>query len=308
MATEIKSSTSEIPAWLAPYVSGTPSTGTPGSADYNPGSVGLLDMATANINAPNAAYTTSRTDAINGVGNRIANLNPMQTNALNATGSMQPSALVGQGAGLMGMGGSGTYNTEMAQRYMDPYMQQVVDQQKKSAVADYQRQMPTLQSQAFQAGAGRGTRSALMQSEANRNLQNNLQNIQAQGLQNAWQQGQGQFNTEANRQIQAGQGLGALGQTDFNQRMGINAAQQAAGATYQGQEQNQLTTAYEDYLAKQREPYQKLGWYSDILNGIPASANTSMMYTPSARPNIAGQTAGLLASGLGYLGGASASK
>jgi hypothetical protein len=203
----------------------------------------------------------------------------------------------------MGMAGSSTYNSPMAQRYMDPYMQMVVDQQKKSAVADYQRQMPSLTSAAYSAGAGRGTRSALMQSEANRNLQNNLQNLEAQGLQNAWQQGQAQFNTEAGRQLQAGEGILGAASTDYAQRMGINAAKQAAGATMQGQEQNQLTTAYEDYLAQQREPYQKLGWYSDMLQGIPASSSASTMYTPTARPSSAVNNAALITKGIGYLGG-----
>jgi hypothetical protein len=296
MAVGYSNTQSEIPDWLKPYVTGYDASGT--LVDPNKG---VLGRAGALLNQAPATYDATKAEAIGSVQNRIAGFNPMQEQAFKDIGTMAPSEYIGQGAGLMGMAGTSTYNAPMAQRYMDPYMQMVVDQQKKSAVADYQRQMPSLTSAAYSAGAGRGTRSALMQSEANRNLQNNLQNMQAQGLQNAWQQGQGQFNTEAARQLQAGQGLLGAAGTDYSQRMGINAARQAAGGTMQGQEQNLLSTAYEDYLAQQREPYQKLGWYSDVLQGIPASASASQMYTPSGKVNTAGQNLGLITAGLGSI-------
>lgn len=296
MAISYTNAAYEVPDWLKPYVLGyNPETKT--QEGFN-----LLGKAAGYAEQPAAPYDPSKEAAISSVANRIAGMDPMQKQAIERLGGMEASPYVGQGAGLMGLAGTGTYDTATAQRYMDPYMQSVVDQQKKAAIADYQRQMPTLQSGAWQVGAGRGTRSALLQSEANRNLQNNLQNIQAQGLQNAWQQGQGQFNTEAARQLQAGQGLGQLGQTDYTQMMGINAAQQAGGAARQGLEQTQLNTAYENYLAQQREPYQQLGFMSDLLSGLPTSAYTSQMYTPAARPDVAGQRTGAITSGLGYLG------
>lgn len=307
MAAGFTGTQNEIPDWLKPYVTGYDKSGT--EVDKSGGVLGRgMALLNQGVDPETGVYTPTvydptQAEAMASVKNRIADFNKYQTAANEAALNLKPSSYLGQGAGLMGMAGTGTYNAATAQQYMDPYMQMVVDQQKKSAIADYQRQMPELQSSAFQAGAGRGTRSALMQSEANRNLQNNLQNIQAQGLQNAWQQGQGQFNTEAARQLQAGQGLLGAAGTDYNQQLGVIQAQQGVGAALQNQEQTKLDTAYENFLAQQREPYQKVGFMSDILQGIPANANTSTMYTPTARPSTAVNNMALITKGLGYLGG-----
>jgi hypothetical protein len=298
MAAGFTGTQNEIPDWLKPYVTGYNKEGT----EVDPKG-GILGRATAMVDQTPATYDATKAEAMKSVGNRIADFNQYQIDANTGILNLKPSQYLGQGAGLMGMAGTGTYNAATAQQYMDPYMQMVVDQQKKSAIADYQRQMPELQSSAFQAGAGRGTRSALMQSEANRNLQNNLQNIQAQGLQNAWQQGQGQFNTEAGRQLQAGQGLLGAAGTDYAQQTGVLNAQAGVGAAQQNLEQTKLDTAHEDYLAQQREGYQKLGFMSDVLQGVPANAYTSTMYTPSARPSTAVNNMALITKGLGYLGG-----
>lgn len=300
----------QVPDWLKPYVFGYDPTKKQGEEGYytdiDPTTGeplgGLLGRAMAMGSSDMPLYDISPEAAKSSVANRIAGMDPMQERAIQDLASMQPSAYTGQGAGLMGLAGTGTYDTATAQRYMDPYMQQVVDQQKKSAIADYARQMPSLTSSAYGVGAGRGTRSALMQSEANRNLQNNLQNIQAQGLQNAWQQGQGQFNTEANRMMAAGQGLIGAGAQDYTQMTGINAAQQQGGAARQNLAQNQLNTAYENYLEQQRRPFEKLGWMSDILSGMPTSGYSSRMFTPAARPDVAGQSSAATTTGLGYLG------
>ena len=326
MATTTSTTTPEIPDWAKPYVLGPQeggasvkdASGTPYQGILNQ-AIGLASAETPQY-GPAAAYTDEEgtyhpaqttqewvNQNIGSTAGRVAGFNPLQNTAFENIGKMQPSEYLDRGAGLAGLAGTRTYDAGTAQQYMNPYMQQVVDQQKQAAIQDYSRAMPGLQSQAYRQGAGRGTRSALVQSEANRNLQNNLQNIQAQGLQNAWQQGQGQFNTEAGRQLQAGLGLGQIGQNAYLQNLGINQAQQAAGLTGQNLQQNQFNTAYETWLAQQRDPYQRLGFASDILNGMPANAYTSNMYTPSARPNVGAQTAGLIGAGLGYLGGMNSS-
>lgn len=308
-----------IPEWLRPFIMGGTARDAQGNPIYEIDPItgqtkkdasgnpipktfsGILPQVTALGNAPYAPYNATMEDAIKNTSNRVARLSPLQEYAFNATAAMTPSNYIQQGGDLMNAAANRSYDVNAAKQYMDPYMQMVVDQQKKTAIQDYQRQLPTLGASAFQQGAGRGTRSALMQSEANRNLQNNLQNLQAQGLQNAWKQGQDQFNAEANRQYQIGTGLGQLGQTQYEQMMGINQAQQGAGAAIQNQLQNILNTNYEDYLAEQRRPYQQLGFMLDAYQGIPVGSYSQTMFTPSARPDVAGQTAGAITSGIGSI-------
>lgn len=91
----------------------------------------------------------------------------------------------------------------VADSYMSPYMQNVVDIQMREAarqadILDQQRN-----SQLARAGAFGGSRQAIIQSEADRNRLQQLGDIQATGLQRAYEQGMGQFNQDLGRDLQA---------------------------------------------------------------------------------------------------------
>jgi len=90
-----------------------------------------------------------------------------------------------------------------ANQFMSPYMQNVVDVQQREAqrtadIAGTQRG-----AQAARSGAFGGSRAAIMDAEAARNLATQKGDIQAQGLQSAYQNAQQQFNTEQNSRLQA---------------------------------------------------------------------------------------------------------
>jgi hypothetical protein len=168
----------------------------------------------------------------------VAEFNPLQERAFLDIGGMRPSSQLGQATGLAGLAGlraeqMGKYDPykaenyfrapqmremtfdydrvgtksfarpDAAQEYMSPYMQGVVEQQKKQALRDYSRQIPGLQSAGIRSGARGGTREAILQAEAQRGLQDQLGGLQAIGLQNAYQQAQQQFNTEQAARLQA---------------------------------------------------------------------------------------------------------
>jgi len=130
------------------------------------------------------------------------------------------------------MGGPQSYTGDSVTQYMSPYQQNVVDVQKAEAMRDAQKQLMGANLGSARQGTYGGARNALMQSEANRNLQTQMGNIQATGSQNAFQNAQQQFNTQqqlsqaaqqANLQAQLGtQQLGA------NQNMQAQLANQAA--------------------------------------------------------------------------------
>jgi hypothetical protein len=191
------------------------------------------------------------------------------------------------------------------QAYMSPYMQNVVDFQKTQAVSDYGRQLPGQQAAASRAGAFGGSRQAIVESEAQRNLQNTLGGIQAQGSQQAFEQANKnlQFGSQLGLQGlglagQMGQQLGQLGQTAFGQQAAAAQAQQAAGATQQAQSQDILNKRYEDFMQQQTFPQSQLQFYSSLLRGVPVSPNQTM-YQYQAPASAASQVAGL---GMGALG------
>jgi len=117
--------------------------------------------------------------------------------------------------------GADRFGSQAMQDYMSPYMSGVVAQQKRGAMQDFARQMPGLRASAARSGALGGTREALMRSEAQRNLQGQLQGIEATGLQNAFQQAQQQFGADRAAQMQA-----ALA----NQQAGLTTGQQNLAA------------------------------------------------------------------------------
>jgi hypothetical protein len=93
----------------------------------------------------------------------------------------------------------------VSQGYMSPYMQNVVNSQQREARRAGEIQRNQNQGQAVQQGAFGGSRQAILEAERQRNLGTQLGDIQAQGLQQAYTQGQGQFNTEQNAYMQAQQ-------------------------------------------------------------------------------------------------------
>lgn len=137
--------------------------------------------------------------------------------------------------------GADRFGSQAMQDYMSPYMSGVVAQQKRGAMQDYARQMPGLRASAARSGALGGTRESLMRSEAQRNLQGQLQGIEATGLQNAFQQAQQQFGADRAAQMQASlanqqAGL-TTGQQNLAAQLGIQ--QLGAGQSLQSQQLNQ---------------------------------------------------------------------
>ena len=92
-----------------------------------------------------------------------------------------------------------------ADAYMSPYMQNVVDIQKREAARQSGIQGLQQQAQAVSAGAFGGSRDAIMRAERERNLAQQTGDIQAQGSQTAYQQAQQQFNAEQQARLQAQQ-------------------------------------------------------------------------------------------------------
>ena len=142
-----------------------------------------------------------------------------------------------------------------SEAYMSPYMQNVVDIQKRESNRDYAKQLQELNKQATAANAFGGSRQAIERSEAARNQATKLADIEAQGLQQAYQSGMGQFSAEQGLGLQAGQAnLGAAQQTAQQNQAAINQqrsqyvqqALDAAKNNYGGQltaaQQNQIAT------------------------------------------------------------------
>lgn len=250
-------------------------------------------------------------------GEQIAQFTPMQIEAFKKAGSlgydprsMQAAAGM-QGAAERAMGygyapnqfEGGTFDQGAAQQYMSPYMQSVVDIQKREAQRQSGIQGTQQQAQAAQSGAFGGSRDAIMRAERERNLGQQMGDIQAQGSSAAFQQAQAQFNADQARRMQAQQlgeqssqygaglglqglqagmqgysNLGSMGQNLYGQNISNIGMQQQYGTQQQQQVQNVLGAQQANFAAAQNYPYKQMGFMSDIIRGAPLSATGSTVY------------------------------
>lgn len=223
----------------------------------------MVGKATALSEAPYQAYG----------GERVAGFNPLQQQSFQNAQGQQVAGQIGAGSGIAGAAslqalGAAGYNPQQVQgaqlsnfmmgpaqqvgtqsflqgnnaaAYMSPYMQQVVDMQKREAIRDDAIMRQSRQAQAVNAGAFGGSRQAIMEAEAQRNLGTRLGDIQATGLQGAFQNAQQQFNQEQGLGLQAqtaNQGAGlTTGQANLQSLLGVQ--QLGANQFLQAQGMNQ---------------------------------------------------------------------
>ena len=113
---------------------------------------------------------------------------------------------------------TGTFGTQQAQQYMNPYLQASLDPQLAEARRQSQITQMGNNAQAAKAGAFGGSRGALMNTETQRNLGTNLANITGQGYNTAYNNATQQFNADQARQLQAQQ------QTEQSRQFGAGQA------------------------------------------------------------------------------------
>ena len=277
-----------------------------------------------------AGFQPMQTRAQEGVANMRA---PGQFGqAMDVTGAGIGGALgtAGQGVNLSGMGyetaGAGNRYAQQAtdpnamQAYMSPYMQNVVGVQQREAqrAADVAR--TGRNAQAVQAGAFGGSRQAITDAEAERNLALQKGDIQATGLQSAYKDAQQAQQYGANLGLQGmqagmqgvGAGIGAqqagygqmisgaqnlagLGQQQLASQQGIYNLQNTMGAQQQALEQQKVNQAMQDYANAQQYPLMQLGTMSNMVRGLPMQAQTTQQYV--AQPNTLTQAIGAAGTG-----------
>lgn len=230
------------------------------------------------------------------------------------------------------------FDQGIAQQYMSPYMQSVTDIAKNEAIRDYQRNQVGQNLMAARQGTYGGARNLLAQTEANRNMQAQLQGIQAKGLQDAFTNAQTQFERDRAAGFQTGQAnlnaalgvqqLGATQSLDAQKANQLAQLQAATGLTslsdaltrsgtaQQASELDRIKTmgaygdlerAYQQQLLDAQKAQlttesefgrEQLGSMANILRGVPTTNSTSTQATTAPPPSFASQLAGMGMTGL----------
>lgn len=143
------------------------------------------------------------------------------------------------------------------QSYMSPYQQAVVDVEKRELQRQSQMMAPQIQAQATGAGGLGGTRNTLLQAERERNLSQQMADVQTRGSQAAYDRALQTFEADrAARLAQAQQGLSSFQAQEGARQAQAEfqfGAQRAADAARQRAAELGLTAQQQTEAARQAE-------------------------------------------------------
>jgi hypothetical protein len=210
--------------------------------------------------------------------------------------------------------------SNIAQQYMNPYLQAALNPQLDEARR--QSQITAQQNAAKMTGAGAfgGSRQAILDAENQRNLGTNMSKITGEGYNTAYDKAMSQFNADQQRKMQEGQfgatyGLDALrtgiqgaqtqGQLGTQQSQAdianIN-AKLTGGAQERGITSEGIAADKEEFEKQRQYPYQQAQFMRDMISGLPTGSVTNtageMSSVGSLLNALGGGTAA--ASALGY--------
>lgn len=272
----INGTESNLSNWAGPYVTG------------------MLGKGQALSETPYAAYD----------GPLTAGDSALQTQAYGNAGNLQVPGAIGAAANTAGQvgqaAGTATYDGSVnsftapgtADKFMSPYMSSVVQNQQDDAQRQADIATTNRHSQQVQAGAFGGGRAALMDSEAERNLLQQKAQINASGLQSAYNSAQGQFNTEnqmqnqntqfganfglqgLNTQLNAANTQGQLGVQQNNANLANINTQAGLGATQQATAQAGVVADQNAFNQERDNPFKMVQFQQSLLQGLPLAAQS----------------------------------
>jgi len=273
------------------------------------------------------AESITETDTISGLGASAA-----------ASGIGAASAFTPGTPGSLGMTTPDTFDAAAASRYMSPYQANVTDMLKTNAREDAAIAKSGRGMGSINRGTFGGGRQALMEGQADRDLQTQLASIGYQGQQDSYKNAQEQFqrdrqagmsaeeNTlqadmERRKMMQQGEQFGAELQKDIGlagMQYGLQGAEQkgtlsiqeqksqlellqaqaASGAEQQALQQEIDNLGYQEFMERENAAKRNIEFQSNILRGT-AGALGSTQTQYSPAPNLASQITGMGVAGLG---------
>ena len=236
--------------WAAPYVTG------------------YLGQAQALGNAPYQTYQ----------GPLTAGASQLQTDAFKGIGSLTvPNQ--GQYAPV-----GSTFGTKQAEAYMNPYLQAAL--QPQLAELKNQSDIARLDDAArlTRAGAFGGSRQAIMESEARRNLLNKQSNVLDQGYATAYDKAMQQFNADQQRNVQEAQFGADFGLKGLGAERDILNQQLTAGGVQRGITSEGIAADLGEFNQQREFPYKQVQFQRDMISGLPTGSVTN---TPAQLSGVA---------------------
>ena len=183
------------------------------------------------------------------------------------------------------------------QQQMNPFLENVLNTAKRETVEDYNNQQLIRDQEAGMINAFGGSRVAIRQSEADRQLAENLQDLDYRGRFDAFNNAQNQFNIGSEVLANSiGQGLNAVNQGQSYDQADINLLLRQ-GELQRLQEQDQLDFNFQEFDREQAYPYENVSFLANILNPLTgAYAGGTTTSTQDDGSSTLGDIAGIASS------------
>jgi|15BtaG_2_1085339.scaffolds.fasta_scaffold05069_2 hypothetical protein len=162
------------------------------------------------------------------------------------------------------------FTGDVAERFMSPFQQAVIDIEKREAQQKFEQEvLPKLQAAQIGSGSFGGSRGAILEAEAMRGQQQLLGDIQAKGLQSAYNTGLKAFEQQKARERGEATALIGLSPSQLGQQARELQGLEKVGAVQQQQTQSALDELYKEFLEEQAFPEQVLDRMQGAAFGFP---------------------------------------
>ena len=185
------------------------------------------------------------------------------------------------------------------QGLMNPYQQAVTDIAKREAVRQYQRgPQQQMRSAATAEGGLRGARRFVEEAEGQRNLQQQLSDIQMAGSQQAYQQAMAEAAASRGRLANLAAQMPAIGTGAYQQQMAQLGQLGGVGEALRAREQAAIDLAQQQFQQELMFPEETLATYLRFITNAPSPSGFQQTTVkpvapgPSALTQIAGGLAG----------------
>ncbi len=235
---------------------------------------GIISRASQIAAEPYKSYT----------GPRVAGFDSLQQDAINNATNYQSGVnnTIEQGVGLTQQGGQ-LFNRGDFDQFMSPYTDNVVNRIAELGQRNLSENLlPEVNDTFIRAGQFGSSRNADFTLRALRDTNESILGQQATALENANNQAMSAYQGAQDRQINAGNQLGALGTAMGTESRNQLTQQNAFGAQAQDQAQKNLDIAYQDFLAQKNAPIDNLNIVNSAIRGYQPTPTTTQYSTNPA--------------------------
>lgn len=252
---------------------------------YSAAETGLLGQASGIAGQPYTPYG----------GPRVAPLTDLQNQALNSasTAGVAGGNSLSQAANLASTAGNTQFNQNDFNQFLSPYTSGLTDRIAQLGQQDLTNNiLPAINNSFIGSGMPFGSRHADVTAQALNTSQQNILGAQSDALSSDYNNAMTNYQGALQRQAQTGGILAGIGSGQTQNDLQSGGYQNLAGGVQQANQQQNLDTAYQDFLNQQQYPLQGLNTVNSILKGYsPTTSTNSTVGLPNSAVSSPGASA-----------------